>query len=86
MIYVIHAIMFILSNGNQIQIGFGFLKVNVFDHVMFGTINNVLFYRYHTKKRECLKNISYVCYDAGGEYLLSVSIITHFIQGENTYL
>ena len=51
MIYVIHAIMFILTDGNQIQIGFGFLKVN-FDHVMIGTINNVLFYRYHTKKRE----------------------------------
>ena len=37
-IYVIHAIMFILTDENQIQIGFGFQKVNVFDHVMIGTI------------------------------------------------
>jgi len=28
MIYVIHAIMCILTGGNQIQIGFGLLKVN----------------------------------------------------------
>ena len=27
--YVIQAIMFILTDGNQIQIGFGFLKVNI---------------------------------------------------------
>ena len=32
MIYVIHAIMCILTGGNQIQIGFGLLKVNVFSY------------------------------------------------------
>ena len=54
MIYVIHAIIFILTGGNQIQIGFEFLKVKYFDHVMIGAINNILSYRYHTKKREFL--------------------------------
>ena len=39
--YVILVIMFILTNENQIQIGFGFQKVNVFNHDMMGTIQNV---------------------------------------------
>ena len=34
--------MFILTNGDQIQIGFGYLKVKLFfDPIMIGTIQNV---------------------------------------------
>ena len=28
-----------------------------------------------------MKNISYVCYDAGGEHLLYIFVITYFLQG-----
>ena len=42
MTYVIHAIMFILTDGNQIQIGFGFLKVNIL--IMLRLVALTMFY------------------------------------------
>ena len=94
MIYVIHAIMCILTDGNQIQIGFGLLKVNVFSHDWYH-LTFIFQVPYKKLMRKILHIYIYTCYDifvAGGEhqcfyicynpFSAGEENITYFLQGE----
>ena len=73
--------MCILTGGNQIQNGFGLLKVNVF---FYDWYHLTFIFQVPSKKSRTILHI-YIFYDifvAGGEQSISISVITHFLQGE----
>ena len=79
--------MCILTDGNQIQIGFGLLKVNVFSydwyHLTF--IFQVPYKKFEKDNTSNIYHI-YICYDiffAGEDTCFSISVITYSMQGEN---
>ena len=74
--------MFILTDGNRIQIGFEFLKVNILIMLWLVPLPNKekrIPDDWWYKLFLTFENISYVCYDAGGEHLLYISVITYFL-------
>ena len=86
MIYVIHAIMCILTGENQIQNGFGLLKVNVFFYIWYH-LTFILQVPYK-KIDENIYIHSNDIFVTGGEQSISLFVITQFLQGEEniTYL